>query len=211
MNESRVNVTAFIENYHREDFFIEQARRNGEESGFYNPSPATCSFLANIAKLQKIKNAVEIGTGSGVGALWLFGAMDKTGVLTSIDSDREAATLTKQILDEASYPAQRYRLITGPILEVAHRLADNNYDLIVIRVADDLLDVIQESHRLLRSNGILIIDNILDGGKVADPTARDFNTIARRDALKALRDLDRWSSTMVNVGEGLIFSIKVDN
>jgi predicted O-methyltransferase YrrM len=206
--ENKSEATAFVESFHREDFYIEQARAHGAESAIANPSPATASFIAQIAATIGAKSVVEIGTGTGVGALWVFSLTGNSAVITSIDTDREAASITRSVLEEVGINAARYRLITGNVLDVVNKLADQNYDLIIIRLVDDLLDVIAESHRLLKENGVLILDNALGGGKTPEPTARDVATISRRDAIKALKDQDRWRSTMVEVGDGVVWAVK---
>ena len=99
--------------------------------------------------------------------------------------------------------------MTGNIIEVVGKLADSNYDLMIVRSPEDMVDVVQESHRLLKTGGVLIIDNALDGGKVADPTQRDFETIARRDSIKAIREDSRWSATVLPIGGGALVARKI--
>ena len=142
-------------------------------------------------------------------ALWIFNDAPVDATLTSIDSEREHSASAKEILDEAGISAQKFRLITGNIIEVVGKLADSNYDLMIVRSPIDMVDVVQESYRLLKSNGVLIIDNALDGGKVADPTQRDFETIARRDSIKAIKEDSRWSSTLLPIGGGALLARKI--
>ncbi|MSY02151.1 MAG: methyltransferase, partial [Actinobacteria bacterium] len=73
----------------------------------------------------------------------------------------------------------------------------------------DMVDVVQESFRLLKDGGVLLIDNALDGGKVVDPTQRDFETIARRDSIKAIKEDSRWSSTLLPFGGGALVARKI--
>ena len=129
--------------------------------------------------------------------------------MTSIDSDRENSELAREIFEEAGITAQRFRLITGNIIEVVGKLADENYDLVVIRSPKDMVDVVQESYRMLKPNGVLFIDSALDGGRVADPTQRDFETIARRDTVKAVKDDSRWRSTIISIGGGVLLANKI--
>jgi len=79
----------------------------------------------------------------------------------------------------------------------------------IIRTPDDLLEIVQESFRLLKDSGVLIIDNAMDSGRVADPTQRDFQTIARRDAIKAIKEDLRWSSALLPVGGGVLIATKI--
>jgi predicted O-methyltransferase YrrM len=113
------------------------------------------------------------------------------------------------VFEESGISQQRFRLITGNVLEVVGKLADENYDLMIVRPATDLMDLIQESYRLLRTGGILLIDHALSGGKVADPTQRDFESISRRDGVRAVKEDSRWSSTILPVGSGVLLATKI--
>jgi predicted O-methyltransferase YrrM len=206
---NRGDMSAFAENYPHEDFFMQQARRNGQEVGTTDPSIAAAGLISFIAGLVSAKNIVEIGTGSGVSALALFrGAADDASI-TSIDSDRENTESAREIFEEAGIAAQRFRLINGNIIEVVGKLADANYDIVLIRSPKDMVDVVQESYRMLKKGGVLIIDCALDSGRVADPTQRDFETIARRDSIKAVKDDSRWRSSIISIGGGVLLANKI--
>jgi predicted O-methyltransferase YrrM len=209
LTNNRGDMSAFAEGFPQEDFFMQQARRNGIEVGATDPTVATAALLTFIAGLLGAKNIVEIGTGSGVSGLAIFKSAASDATLTSIDSDRENSELAREIFEEAGITAQRFRLITGNIIEVVGKLADKNYDLVVIRSPKDMVDVVQESYRMLKPNGVLFIDSALDGGRVADPTQRDFETIARRDTVKAVKDDSRWRSTIISIGGGVLLANKI--
>ncbi len=206
---NRGDMSAFSENFPHEDFFMQQARKNGAEVGAPDPTVGAGGLINFVVGLISAKSIVEIGTGSGVSALWIFNDAPVDATLTSIDSEREHSASAKEILDEAGISAQRFRLITGNIIEVVGKLADTNYDLMIVRSPADMVDVVQESYRLLKPSGVLIIDNALDGGKVADPTQRDFETIARRDSIKAIKEDSRWSSTLLPIGGGALLARKI--
>jgi predicted O-methyltransferase YrrM len=206
---NRGDMSAFAEGFPHEDFFMQQARRNGVEIGVTDPSVAAAGLISFITGLVGAKNIVEIGTGSGVSALALFKAATSDASVTSIDDDRENSEGAREIFEEAGISAQRFRLITGNIIEVVGKLADNNYDLVLVRSPKDMVDVVQESYRMLKPGGVLIIDNALDGGRVADPTQRDFETIARRDSIKAVKDDSRWRSSVISIGGGVLLANKI--
>ena len=206
---NRGDMSAFAEGYPHEDFFMQQARRNGVEVGTTDPSVAAAGLISFIAGLISAKNIVEIGTGSGVSALALFRGAAEDASITSIDSDRENTESAREIFEEAGIAAQRFRLINGNIIEVVGKLADANYDLVLVRSPKDMVDVVQESYRMLKKGGVLIIDCALDSGRVADPTQRDFETIARRDSIKAVKDDSRWRSSVISIGGGVLLANKI--
>ena len=202
-------MNSFAESFANEDYFMQEARRNGQEISASDPTPAVGKFLKFSVNLLNAKSVVEIGTGSGVGGLWLLSGMPSDAVLTTIDSEREHSKIAKTIFDEADIAPTRYRIITGKLIEVIGKLADNSYDLIVIRPALDLFDMVHESYRLLKSGGLLVIDQALSGGKVADPTQRDPESIARRDAIKVVKEDERWAASLIPIGAGVLVANKL--
>ena len=207
--QARGDMNSFAESFAHEDYFMQQARRNGQEISASDPTPAVGKFLKFSVNLLNSKSVVEIGTGSGVGGLWLLSGMPSDAVLTTIDSEREHSKIAKTIFDEADIAPTRYRIITGKLIEVIGKLADNSYDLIVIRPALDLFDMVHESYRLLKSGGLLVIDQALSGGKVADPTQRDPESIARRDAIKVVKEDERWAASLIPIGAGVLVANKL--
>ena len=90
MNEAisqRGDMSTFAENFAHEDYFMQQARANGEEVGAADPTPGVGNFLKFAVQISKAKSVVEIGTGSGVGGLWLLSGMTPDGVLQLILSE----------------------------------------------------------------------------------------------------------------------------
>ncbi|CAB5063413.1 unannotated protein [freshwater metagenome] len=202
-------MNAFSENFAHEDYFMQQARANGEEVGASDPTPGVGNFLKFAVQITKAKSVVEIGTGSGVGGLWLLSGMPSDGVLTTIDSEREHSKIARNIFEEADIASTRYRIITGKLIEVVGKLADSSYELVIIRPALDLFDMVQESYRLLKPSGLLVIDQALSGGKVADPTQRDPESIARRDGIKVIKEDERWAASVLPIGAGVLVANKL--
>ncbi len=202
-------MNAFAESYAHEDYFMQLARKNGEEVGVIDPTPAVGNFLKFATELTGAKSVVEIGTNSGVGSLWVLQALANDGVLTTIDAEREHSKIARTVFEEADIPSTKYRIITGNLIDVVGKLADNSYELIITRDAMDLFEIVQESYRLLKSGGLLIIDQALSGGKVADSTQRDPESIARRDAIKVIQEDSRWSSSVIPIGAGILLAHKL--
>lgn len=206
---ARGDMNAFSESYAHEDYFMQLARKNGVEVGVIDPTAAVGNFLKFATELTGAKSVVEIGTNSGVGSLWVLQALANDGVLTTIDAEREHSKIARTVFEEADIPATKYRIITGNLIDVVGKLADNSYELVITRDAMDLFEIVQESFRLLKSGGLLIIDQALSGGKVADTTQRDPESIARRDAIKVIKEDARWSSTVIPIGAGILLAHKL--
>lgn len=206
---ARADMGAFSEKFAHEDYFMQQARANGLEIAAPDPTAGVGNFLKFATKLINAKSVVEIGTGSGVGGLWILQGMPIEGVLTTIDSEREHSKIARYIFEEANIAPTRYRIISGKLVEVVGKLADQSYELVIIRPALDLFDLVVESHRMLKPGGVLIIDQVLSGGKVADLTQRDPESISRRDVIKVIKEDERWAATVIPIGAGLLVAYKL--
>ena len=206
----RVDMHTYCETFIPEDEVLVKARARGVEVGAKDISSGTGAFLHYLAHLISAQSVVEVGTGSGVGSIWLLRGMIENGTLTSIDSEAEHARISKIAFAEAEISPQRFRLITNPVMDVMSKLTDRAYDLVVLRNdPEDLSFAIDESHRILRTGGVLAIDSFFGGGKVSDPAQRDPQTIALREAGKSIRlATGTWVSSLIGVGDGLLIATK---
>jgi predicted O-methyltransferase YrrM len=202
---------SYAEGFIAEDAIKVAARARGAEIGTRDTTQGAGAYLSFLAGLLKSQSVVEVGTGSGVGSLWLLDGMLKSGTLTSIDDEAEHTSIAKMALVEAEIAPSRFRLITNPVMEVMTKLTDRAYDLVIYRHnPEDLTYAISEAERILRSGGVFVIDNFFGGGKVSDPAQRDPKTVALRDAGKALKaDLEVWHTTLIPVGDGLLLATKL--
>lgn len=188
---------------------LEQARRRGEEMGASPVSQGVGPALRMLAAATGAMSVCEIGTGAGSSGLWLLEGMPEGGVLTTIDLEADHQRAAKEAFTAAGIPHQRTRVITGRALDVLPRMTDGAYDLVLIDADKSEYPAYTEhALRLLRSGGVLALDNMLWGDKVADPAARDDKTVTLRDLGKALRDRDDLQVAMLPVGDGLLVAVK---
>jgi len=206
----KVDMHTYCETFIPEDEILLNARARGVEVGATNISSGAGAFLHFLAHLISAQSVVEVGTGSGVGSIWLLRGMIENGTLTSIDGEAEHARISRLAFAEAEISPQRFRLITNPVMDVMSKLTDRAYDLVVLRNdPEDLSLAIDESHRILRTGGVLAIDNFFGGGKVSDPAQRDPRTIALREGGRSIRlATATWVSSLIGVGDGLLIATK---
>lgn len=207
----KFEAAQFSDNYLPEDPHQSAARERGVELGVVDATPGSGAYLKYVASLISAQSVVEIGTGSGVGTLWLLKGILSSGVITTIDPEVQHIQIARQVLIDADIAPNRYRLITSEYLDVMRKLADRAYDLVVFRGdPEDILDVIDESHRILRVGGILAIDHFYGGGKVPDPAQRDPKTVALRDAGKYLKSQNEiWSISLNPIGDAVLLATKL--
>jgi predicted O-methyltransferase YrrM len=199
----------FAEAYVPEDRIIQVARSVADEVGLVAVRPGAGAALRLLAAAGGARAVVEIGTGTGVSGLWLLRGMRPEGILTTIDVEAEHQRMARRIFLEAGYQPSRTRLITGRALDVLPRLSDGAYDLIFIDGdPDEHAAGVVAALRLLRPGGVLAVSGAFAGGRIADPAARDAQTVARRQLVRALRDAEEWLPALLPVGDGLLAAVK---
>jgi predicted O-methyltransferase YrrM len=206
----RGDMRVFANSYLLETEITQRARHRGIEIGTYDSTPAVGALLRYLTHLIGATSIVEVGTGAGVSGLWILPVMSSKGLFTSIDDEIENAKLAKQAFDEAGISSARYRLITGNSAEIVGKLADSLYDIFILRKSREIFENVENAHRALRPGGVLVIDRALMGGKVADPTQRDEESVAYRDVIKVIREArEEWLPMLLPVGDGVLVATKI--
>jgi predicted O-methyltransferase YrrM len=199
----------FVDGYAVEDGILAAARGQAREVGLRSISPSAGAALRLIAAAGSAKSVVEVGTGTGVSGVWLLRGMRPDGVLTTIDMEGEHQRVARRIFAEAGFAPSRARLITGRALDVLPRLADGGYDLVFVdHDVNEYAAGVSAALRLLRPGGILALGAALAGGRVAEPTVRDADTVTLREVVKSLRDADEWIPALLPTGDGLLCAVK---
>ncbi|GAB3144265.1 O-methyltransferase [Micromonospora sonneratiae] len=199
----------FTESYVAEDLVLRTARSLAHEVGLDAITPGAGATLRLLAAAGNARAIVEIGTGTGVSGIWLMRGMRPDGVLTTIDVEAEHQRIARRIFLEAGFPSGRTRIITGRALDVLPRLADGVYDLVFIDAeATDNSAGVDAALRLLRPGGVLVVNAVLAGGRIADPAARDLETVTARELIKSVRESEDWVPALLPAGEGLLAAVK---
>jgi predicted O-methyltransferase YrrM len=198
----------YVETFLVEDPPLVAARARAGELGCVPIGPGGGAALRFLATTVEARAVVEIGTGTGVSGLWLLRGMRPDGVLTTVDIEPEHQRAARQTFADAGIPAGRARLINGAALEVLPRLTDGGYDLVFCdAVKTEYADYLTEALRLLHPGGVVAFDNALWHDRVADPSARDPDTVAIRDLGRTIRDDERLVPVLLPVGDGLLAAV----
>lgn len=201
-------ISAFADDFAREDDVLLAARDTADELGVDPLSPAAGAALTVLALAANPKSVVEIGTGVGVSGIYLLRGMNHTGVLTTIDVEPEHHKAARAAFAAAGFAPERARLITGRALDVLPRLTDGGYDLVLIDgKRTEFPAYLAEARRLVRVGGMIVVAHALARGRIADPAQRDQETTAVRETLRAVRLDDTAVPTLLPVGDGLLVVI----
>lgn len=200
---------AFAEDYVPAPEQVRAAREAAIASGAPAPSNGLTSALTFLARTLGARNVAEVGTGTGATGLALFEGMAGEGVLTSIDSEVDWQLAAKQAFREHGIASQHYRLIAGNPLDVLNNLRDGAYDIVLVNT-DKLayVEYIAQAERLLRSGGLLLLNDALLGNLVADSADESDESVIIREALESIGAAEGFTALLLPVGEGLLAAVK---
>tara|TARA_B100000470_G_scaffold84366_1_gene65089 strand:- start:369 stop:1019 length:651 start_codon:yes stop_codon:yes gene_type:complete len=162
-----------------------------------------CHFLHLIIKISNIKNVLEIGTFTGLSALSIALALPDDGKLTALDKNEETNKIATEFFKKANQD-NKIQTIVKPALESLDDLKNNKFDMIFID-ADKMnyKEYYEKSLNLLSKNGLIIIDNVLWHGEVADETNLDIYTLNIREFNDYVLQDKRVEQIIVPLGDGM--------
>ncbi len=199
----------YAEEFVPEDDVLLRARERAGQLGCVPVSAGSGAVLRVLAAALGARAVVEVGTGAGVGSLYLLRGMPQDGVLTTIDVEVEHQRAAKQAFAEAGIRPTRTRAISGRAQDVLPRLTDGAYDMVFVDADKESYPTyVEQALRLLRPGGVVAVDNALWHDRVADPARRDEITTVIREVGRTLREDDRVLPAMLPTGDGLLLAVR---
>ena len=196
---------AYVDGWDEDPEIIREARERADELGCTGVSRPVAALMRLLAASVNAQSVVEVGTGAGVSGAALLSGMAPDGVLTSIDIEAEHQRVARETFSALGYDHTRTRLIAGRALDVLPRLSDAAYDIVFVDGdKTEYPAILTQAQRLLRVGGLVIFDNVLWSGRVADPGERDAETVAIRDVAAAVKADDDWLPALLTIGDGLL-------
>jgi len=162
-----------------------------------------CHFLYLIIKTSNIKNVLEIGTFTGLSAISIALALPDDGKLTALDKDKETNKVALSFFKKANQD-NKIQTIVKPALDSLDELKNSKFDMVFID-ADKMnyKEYYERSLKLLDKGGLIIIDNVLWHGEVADDDNLDKYTINIRDFNTYVANDKRVEQIIVPLGDGM--------
>lgn len=170
-------------------------------------APEQGQFMALLVCLMGARRCIEVGVFTGYSSLAVATALPEDGYLLACDVNVEWTDIARRYWQQAGV-ADRIDLVLAPAGEtLAARLADGeagSYDFAFIDADKTGYDAYYEQClKLLRPGGLIVLDNMLWNGSVADPQADDTDTLALKALNARLRDDERIDLSLLPVADGL--------
>jgi caffeoyl-CoA O-methyltransferase len=174
--------------------------------------PEQGQFMALLVELVGARNALEVGTFTGYSALAVALALPEDGRLVACDVSEEWTAVGRRYWEEAGV-AHKIDLRLAPAVETLDALLaegrGGTFDFAFIDADKEGYDAYYErALELTRSGGLILLDNTLWRGKVADPTISDADTEALRALNTKLASDERVTLSLLPVGDGLTLARK---
>ena len=178
-------------------------------------TPEQGQFFSLLIQMLNAKDTLEIGVFTGYSSIAVALALPSDGRLIACDVSDEYTQIAQRYWREAGV-TNKIELRLAPALQTLDTLiaegGEGSFDFVFIDADKQNYDAYYErSLVLLRSGGVLAIDNVLWKGQVADPQVTDADTEAIRHLNTKVASDSRVIASMLPIGDGLTLALKRRN
>jgi predicted O-methyltransferase YrrM len=175
-------------------------------------APDQGQFMQLLVQVLGARKTLEVGVFTGYSALWVAWGLPEDGRIIACDVSEEYTSVGKRYWKEAGVD-HKIDLRLGPALETLDELLGANqqstFDFAFIDAdKSNYENYYERALQLLRTGGLIAIDNTIWSGRVADPDEQDTDTVAIRTLNEKLEHDDRITLSMLTVGDGLTLAMK---
>ena len=166
-------------------------------------SISQCHLLHLIIKTSNVKNVLEIGTFTGLSSLSISLALPSDGKLIALDKNEETNKIAMNFFKKANQD-HKIQTIIKPALESLKELKKDKFDMVFID-ADKMnyKEYYEKSLKLTNKGGLIIIDNVLWHGEVADENNIDKYTLNIREFNTHVANDKRVEQIIIPLGDGM--------
>jgi predicted O-methyltransferase YrrM len=169
--------------------------------------PDQGAFMGLLVRLIGARRIIEIGTFTGYSSTAMALALPPDGRLLCCDVSREWTDIARQAWADAGV-ADKVELRLAPATETLPTLVDDSFDMAFIDADKSSYDAYYEGClRVVRSGGLIIIDNVLQGGRVVAPEADDENARAIHALNQKIAADERVHSVLLPLADGLTLAL----
>ena len=175
-------------------------------------SPEQGQFMALLARLIGARRCLEVGVFTGYSSLATALALPDDGRIVACDVSEEWTAIARRYWKRAGVD-HKVDLRLAPASQTLDALIaeghGGTYDFAFIDAdKTSYLDYYERALVLLRSGGLMLIDNTLWSGRVADPEVADADTVALRHFNEVLHRDERVDLSLLPMGDGLTLARK---
>lgn len=168
--------------------------------------PVEGCLLKLLVKMSGAKRVLEIGTFTGYSALSMAAGLPEDGELITLDLNPESLELARSYFEKSPHGG-KIKIMEGPALDSIKSL-EGSFDLVFIDAdKTNYLNYYEAVLPLLRSGGVIVVDNVLWSGRVLEP--KDKSDIAIDEFNKHVAKDDRVEKVLLTVRDGVYLICKL--
>lgn len=162
------------------------------------------ALLTLLARAIGAQRAIEVGTFTGYGSISIARGLPEEGLLVTCEISPEYAAMAQRHIDAAGM-TRRVDLRVGPALDTLRSLrSDAPFDFAFLDAdKQGYPDYYEALLTVLRPGGLIVIDNVLQGGRVLDPAEDDRSAQVMRALNDRIITDERVDATMLAVADGI--------
>lgn len=165
-------------------------------------------FIEITARATVARKALEIGMAIGYSVVHLARGMGEQGLIVTIEPSEEMIRAASGYLERSGF-MNRVRIERGKALDVMPKL-NETFDLLFIdALKEEYSEYLDLGLKLLRTGGVVIVDNLLWGGKVAGDD-KEGSTVALRKFNQYFINHPQLKAEVLSIGDGLGYAVKVN-
>ena len=166
-------------------------------------APEQGAFMGLMVQLTGARRILEIGTFTGYSSTAMALALPAGGRIVCCDVSHEWTDIAREAWADAGV-ADRVELRIGPAVETLATFDDDAFDLAFIDADKTSYDAYYEGClRTVRPGGLILIDNVLQGGRVTDASVTDENVTAIRALNEKIAADERVDHVLLPLADGL--------
>jgi caffeoyl-CoA O-methyltransferase len=185
----------------------------GDSPGSVQIGPEQGQFLHLLARILGARKTLEVGVLMGYSSTWVALALPPGGKVVACDRNAEYVARARRTWREAGVE-DKIELRLGPALETLDTLLAEGqagtFDLAFIDAdKGNYANYYERSLDLVRTGGLIVVDNVLWHGRPLDPNDRTVDTKSIRAFNRKLNTDQRVALSMVTMGDGLTLASKL--
>ena len=180
--------------------------------GLMQITPEQGAFMANLVRMTGARKTLEIGTFTGYSTLVVAMVLPDVGKVIACDVSEEWTSVGRRYWEQAGVADKidlRLQSADRTLEELIAAGESDTFDCAFIDADKNNYDTYYEHClTLVRTGGVIAIDNVLWGGAVADESRQDEDTMALKALNTKVLDDPRVDINMLPIGDGLTLAVK---
>lgn len=165
------------------------------------------NLLQSLIYSSQAKKILEIGMFSGYSALKMAEALPSDGIIHTCENNEQHIQIAKKFFKKSTN-GEKIKIFPGNAIDTLKKFTKKSYDICFIDAdKNNYIKYFEECKKLIKNNGVILIDNMLWGGEVLNPKDKESKTIAK--LAQIIRSDTDIHNTMLSIRDGLMLCVKI--